>query len=323
MLAAHARGVDVETVLKENRATKEVVQFVRAAVEAGQTGNWGADLVAYGLFAEAFVESLRNVGVFDLALPLMRRVPLHSQLVLVTTGAVGAVTPQAQAKVISKLALASDQVDEKKALAIVFASDEVTKVSAVANDLFSAELSSAVALKTDEGFLNEITSGLSPTASNGGTAIAIQQDLYALLAALTLDARSQVIIAMDPNAVKHMAIATTSTGARAFPEMGVKGGVVAGCTIVPSDAATQKMIAFDANQIAGNSGTVALDTSREATINFSDAPDSPPSTSTPYVSFWQGNLVGLKAERFWGATRLRDTAVAVVSNVIYTGNSPA
>ncbi len=53
------------------------------------------------------------------------------------------------------------------------------------------------------------------------------------------------------------------------------------------------------------------------------APDSPPTTSTVLTSLWQHNLTGLKAVRYFGAERLRDTAVAVISGVGYSGNSPA
>ena len=48
-----------------------------------------------------------------------------------------------------------------------------------------------------------------------------------------------------------------------------------------------------------------------------------PQLLTTVTSFWQMNLTGLRATRYWDAERLRTGAVAVVGNVSYTGNSPA
>jgi len=120
-----------------------------------------------------------------------------------------------------------------------------------------------------------------------------------------------------------MATQITSTGEQAFPTIGINGGIYAGATVLVSDNATGKIIAIDASQIAANGGTVELDSSNQVAIQLDSQPDSPPSASTPATSFWQNNLTGLRATRFWGGERLRSGAVSVINGVSYTGNSPA
>jgi hypothetical protein len=60
-----------------------------------------------------------------------------------------------------------------------------------------------------------------------------------------------------------------------------------------------------------------------AAVQADSAPDSPPTSSTVMVSTWQTNQVAVKIERYFGATRLRDTAVSMISNIAYSGNSPS
>jgi hypothetical protein len=52
------------------------------------------------------------------------------------------------------------------------------------------------------------------------------------------------------------------------------------------------------------------------------SPDSPPTASTAYVSLWQQNWIGLKAERWMAVTKVTSTGVVLITNVAYTGDSP-
>ena len=190
--------------------------------------------------------------------------------------------------------------------------------------LFAQELTHAVASATDAAFINRITLGISPTPSNGGTSVAILQDLAALLAAPALDASSKVFLIVGSDIVKHWAVATTATGELAFPQMTPMGGATQGMDVLASDGVSGQIIAVDASQIAAAAGTVELDGSGAATVQMDSAPDSPPTAATNLLSFWQMNLAGLRATRYWGAERLRTAAVSVISNVNYgSANSPA
>jgi hypothetical protein len=75
------------------------------------------------------------------------------------------------------------------------------------------------------------------------------------------------------------------------------------------------MVAADG--LAGSADIVALDASRQALLQLDTAPDSPPTAGTVPTSLWQTDSVGLKAERHFGFTIHRDTAVASLSGVSY------
>jgi hypothetical protein len=102
------------------------------------------------------------------------------------------------------------------------------------------------------------------------------------------------------------------------------GGIIQGMDVLVSDGVNAQIIGVDASQIAAASGSIELDGTGEATVQMDSAPDSPPTAATNVISFWQMNLAGLRATRYWGAERLRTGAVAVISGVNYgSTNSPA
>lgn len=308
------------------RATPRIIEAVKALASAGSTtdGAWAAPL-AYQKLAESFLASLKNFGVFDSALPFAKPVPLNVQVTVVTLGATGSTVGQGQAKIISKLQLANTALTPRKAVAIIVTSDELLKMGgALASRLFAQELQRAVVAETDAQFLSVITAGITPVSSSGSTAIAIGQDFANAFAALDLGNDSKVFVAMNPDDVKHVAVQIASTGERAFPGVGIHGGDYAGATIIPSDAVSGQIIAFDATQIAMGSITIEIDSSNQAAIQMDSTPDSPPTASTNLVSLFQSNQTGLRAHRWFGCERLRTAAVSVISGVSYgSANSPA
>jgi len=116
---------------------------------------------------------------------------------------------------------------------------------------------------------------------------------------------------------------SVNDGERAFPTVTISGGDYAGATIIPTDALSGQIVAFDATQVAAGSNGIELDSSNQVAIQVDSAPDSPPLASTPQTSFWQNNLTGLRATRYFGCERLRTSAVAVVNTSYGSANSPA
>jgi hypothetical protein len=254
-------------------------------------------------------------------LPRMKAAPLHQQIVVASGGATAAMVPEGTAKPIAKLQFSVSSITENKTVCIVAITNELLRDAN--SRLFAQELTRAVASATDTAFVNRITLGISPTPSNGGTSVAILQDLATLLAALALDASSKVFLIVSSDIAKHWAVATTATGELAFPQMTPMGGAIQGMDVLVSDGVSGQIIAVDASQIVAAGGTVELDGSGVASVQMDSAPDSPPTAATNFLSFWQMNLAGLRATRYWGAERLRTGAVSVISNVAYSGNSPA
>ena len=63
-------------------------------------------------------------------------------------------------------------------------------------------------------------------------------------------------------------MATTATGELAFPQMTPMGGAIQGMDVLASDGVSGQIIAVDASQIAAAAGTVELDGSGAATVQW-------------------------------------------------------
>jgi len=305
----------------QTAASKHIQQILKSVVAAGSTTGWGQPLAPYAQLVDAFLLSLRSASAFDAMLPWMKGVPLHQQIVVASGGATATTVPEGAATPIAKLQFSASSITENKTVCIVAITSELLRDGN--SNLFAQEMTRAVASATDTAFISRITVGISPTPSNGGTSVAILQDLATLLAGLALDASSKVFLIVSSDIAKHWAVATSATGELAFAQMTPMGGAIQGMDVLLSDGVSGQIIAVDASQIAAAGGTVELDSSGAATVQMDGAPDSPPSAATNLISFWQMNLAGLRATRYWGAERLRTGAVSVISNVAYGGNSPA
>ena len=308
------------------RATPQIIEAIKAASAAGTTSDGSfASALAYQELSDAFLVSLRSIGVFDAALEFGVNVPLNMAVAAVTAGATGATIPEGQVKVISKISLSASALTPKKAVAIIAVTSELLKHGgAQAARLFQQELSRAIAAETDRAFLAAISTGVTPTASSGSNAAAIAQDMGNLLGALNIGVGSKVFIAMEPGAAKHFAIQVSTTGAPAFPGLSISGGNYCGATVIPTDGLSGSIIGFDASQIAMSSTGVELDSSDKASVQMDTTPDSPPSASSNMVSLWQMNQSALKATRWFGCAALRTGAVAALSSVSWgSSNSPA
>ena len=320
---AAANRTDAVELAERDRAPPQIVQAVKAAVDAGSTTGWGQPLAGYDTLAEGFLQSLRQASAFDAMLPSMRSVPMHTNVIVASGGATGQTTGEAQIVPIAQFQFQLSQIVEMKTTAIVAFTAELLRITN--SNLFAQEMTRTVAAATDTAFLSRIINGISATTSVGGTSVAILQDLAAALFALTLDASSKVFLTVDSNIAKHWSVATTQSGELLFPQMSPTGGVVQGMPVLVSDGVTNQIIAIDASQIAAATGNgVELDASNQAALQLDTAPNSPPNASGVYVSMWQMNMASIRATRYWAAERLRAGAVAVVSSVSYgSANSPA
>jgi hypothetical protein len=117
-------------------------------------------------------------------------------------------------------------------------------------------------------------------------------------------------------------------GQSEFPNMTATGGTLYGMTVIASESvpaeggspAGNRIILVKPSEIlVADEGGVLLDVSREASVQMNTTPDNPATASTVMVSFWQNNLVGLRAERFINWVRRRSEAVVVIEGAIYVG----
>jgi len=146
--------------------------------------------------------------------------------------------------------------------------------------------------------------------------------MRAALDAVDTGSASKLFWVTTSSVAKRLAVIGDSAGGPAFPE--TREGLLGAWPLVTSDGVgSGLLILIDAAQIAAAALPIELDTTDQATIQMDTAPDSPPTSTSNVVSLWQMNETALRCTRYIAAERLRDTAVAIVSNVTGLGNSPS
>jgi HK97 family phage major capsid protein len=302
---------------KQNRALPRVVEILRSAVAAGGTTDpaWAGALTDYNLIAQAFLGSLRQFSAFDQVLTdgSFLRVPLRTRVNIVSTAASGALVGEGQPKPVSRLSLADQQLLVRKVVSIVAVTNELIRsVEPAAFDLINNELRRAVAVKSDETFLDILTqtTGIASASSTGMSAAQFASDLANALDSIAYGSDARLYLVLSPAAAKVIAFLRDANGTL-YPGMTVSGGNVAGIKVLVSNAATDAVL-FDASQIAANSDTIVIDASDQASAQLDDSPSSGPARMT---SAFQSNLKFMRAMRFFGAEVLRPEAVAIITGI--------
>jgi Phage capsid family len=311
------------------KLTPSQIFYQRAATQPGSTSSdtWGADLRNYQTLQNAFLPSIRNYSAFDKMIAGgMRVLPMRVRVGAITTGGTGATAQQFHAKVVSKLTVSATTLTEQKVHCILVVTDELARHGdTMAQDLFAQEVAAGLAVATDTAFCSALLSGATSYASSGATAEAIRQDLRTAALGITTGIRSKLWLITSPGIVKQLALVHSNTGAARFEDLdATQGGNISGIQVVPSDGvAAGTMLLVDSSQVVVANEGITLDDSRQALIQMEDsAPDSPPTSSTNYVSLFQQNWLGLKAERWMAITKLTSTGVVAITGVAYTGDSP-
>jgi HK97 family phage major capsid protein len=297
-----------------------VTTILKSAIAAGTLANagWAGNLAPYGQIADGFAESLRSLSVFDRMLgdAAMRRIPLRTRVAVTTVGATGGSAAEGAPKVISKLTLAGTTLEPVKASVIVVVSDELARFSgSAAAALLSRELRGALAAATDAAFLADLLAGAPSSASAGATATQILTDIATLLTAVAPKATSRLYLLTTPALASKLTTKADTSGRHAFVGMSPTGGELVGIPCLVSDAAVAGTLALiDASQVAGDSDVITLEASRSASLQLDTAPSA---GATAETSLWQGNLLALRAERYFGSELLRASSVATITGAAY------
>jgi hypothetical protein len=278
------------------------------------------------IIASGFAASLVSAGAFDGMLSSMVPIPLQSGTIgAVTTSATAYSVSEASLKPISRLSLTGAQRDPQKVhVAIVVTQELARSPLLAAGQLIQRQLRNAVALRTDQEFLANITVGVTPVTSAGITGNAVRADIEYLLRQVPLGANSKPFI-ITTAAICETWSMINSSGISVFPDLTPLGGSINGIPVLVSDGVTAGLVILaDASQIAAASGDIVLSEIDEMIVQLDDAPTSPPTTAAVYQSLWQNNDVGIRLERYFIGQKLSPNAVAVIQNSgnYSTGNSP-
>jgi HK97 family phage prohead protease len=325
-----------------------VVAEFKANVPAGSTisGNWAANLYDTSSAAvAAFLEYLRPMTILGRfgtdGIPALRSVMFNTPIVTQTGGGAGYWVGQGKAKPLTSFNFARTTLPPTKVANIAVLTDESIRFSNPKSDLIVRDsLAAALRERLDVDFISpsktavagvspaSITNGAASIVSSGDDADDIRMDirsLYAKFAAANNPVSSGVWIMSSNNAVA-LAMMTNPLGQSEFPSMSMRGGTLSGMPVIASDYVTQAMnivVLVNASDIfVADDGDIAIDASREASLEMSDAPahDSiTPTGSTSMVSMYQTNSVALRAERVINWMRGRTQSVAYLTSADWGG----
>lgn len=318
----------------------------KAAVGAGSTadGNWAADLVSAegGAFAD-FVEYLRPATILGQfgqnGVPDLRRVPFRVPLGSQTGGGAGYWVGEGKAKPLTSFDFARTTLEPLKAANIAVLTEEIIRDgSANSETLVRDALRDALAARIDTDFIDpanagtagvkpaSITNGLTKVDASGtGDADDIRLDLRSLFAVYDAASNpaSSLVLIMRTGDARAAGMMTNALGQLEFPGVGVNGGELLRTPVITSNFVPAGfVVAVNASDIYfADEGGIAVDMSREASLEMDSAPshDSVTPTESTLVSLWQTNSVGFRAERTLNWLRRRPEAVQVIRDVAWGG----
>ena len=322
-------------------STPEVEIFLKAAVDAGTTtdATWAGPLVYAQNMSSEFIELLRPETVVG-RIQGLRKVPFNVRMPRQTAGSTAGWVGEGLPKPVSALAFDTVTFPYSKIAGIVVLTEELVRFSnPSAEARVQQDLIETIAQFTDEQFLDpnkavsanvspaSVTNGVAPTVSTGTSVAQIAADVSAMLAMYDTGMRQRnPVWVMHPRTARALSLTRTTQDLFAFPGITPTGGTFFGIPVITSTSvgaadvgspavSQTQIILIEASEIfLADDGQVALDVSREASVEMDGAPSSP---STTLVSLWQNNMVGLRAERFIHWAKRRADAVAVMSAVTY------
>jgi hypothetical protein len=282
----------------------------RAAVLPGTTSDatWAGPLVS---LSNAFADSLRPYSVFDRMIGDMIRVPVNSRVV-VASSAVQPGSPVLEfgAKPISAMSFGSEILEPAKVVSHIVITEELARLnSPSANSLVGTLLRQAVALSSDQYFVDKLLvgTGVTTVSSTGPSAANFISDIQAALAAINIGQSSRLYLILPADVWK--AHSFERDVGPAFESSERLGNAI---TTLPTSTLSDTMILADATQIAGVSENIELASSSEASVQLSDSPTDSASSS---VSLWQADMVAVRATRFLAVSLLRSDGAVIVENV--------
>ncbi|OAT18008.1 hypothetical protein M977_03796 [Buttiauxella gaviniae ATCC 51604] len=311
---------------------------LKAAVSAGTTTDptWAGALVEYQDYAQDFVEFLRPqtiIGRFGQGnIPSLRQVPFNVRIPAQTSGGSANWVGQGKAKPLTKFDFATITFGFSKVASIAVLTEELIRFSNPSADaLVRNALAEAVIARLDTDFIDPAKAAVadvSPASiTNGITAIPSTGDPDADASAAF---GTFITNNLQPNGAVWLMSSTTALtlsmrknalGQKEYPDMTMLGGTFQGLPVIVSQYVGNQLVLVNAPDIyLADDGGVAVDMSREASLEMQSAPthDSTTPTAVELVSMFQTNSVAIRAERWINWKRRREAAVAVISGVDYS-----
>lgn len=306
--------------------TPEVALALKAVVNPGTIAEpaWAAPLAVTTPMQNEFLELLRPATLIG-KIEGLRRVPFNISVPVQTGGGTYAWVGEGAPKPVGNLQLTSATLGIAKAAGIIVISEELARISSPsAEAVVRNDMIKGMAEYLDRQFIDptivavtnvspaSITNGASGYGTAGTSADNARTDLKKAITLMTQAGYniSEVGVIMSEANAFALASALTANGVPSNPGLTAKGGTMLGVPVYTSQAAGNVVATSHMPSILfADDGGVSIDVSREATVEMNTVPTSPISAASAYVSLWQANLIGLRAERFINWKRARTTAV--------------
>lgn len=322
-----------------------MLRLMKSGVAGGTTlqSTWALPLVPTdaGVYAD-FAEFLRPqtiVGKFGIGnIPALRRVPFRTRLISQTSGGNGYWVGEGAPKPVTKFDFAGTHLLPLKVANIAVITDELLRDSSPAADiLVRNSLADALRQIIDTTFIDptiaasanispaSITHGVSGIASSGNTIDDVNDDIRAIMSTFIAanNPPQQGVWIMSATTALSLSLMQNALGQKAFPDISMSGGTFAGLPVIVSEYVTIVTAGADVALVNasdiyfGDDGDIAVDMSREASLQMDNAPtnDTHTPTATSLVSLWQTNSIGFRAERTLNWSKRRTSAVALLTGV--------
>ena len=305
--------------------------LIKAAVAPGTTLDpaWAQALVQINALTGEFIDLARPATILG-KIPGLTKVPFNTQVPIQTGGGTYKWVGQAKAKPVGKLTFGTATLGMAKAAGIIVLTEELIKTSTPnAEEIVRRDMVRGIAAFLDQQFTDPTVAEVAQTSpasiTNGATTAASlddpKKDLGLIVGHFTtqnLPLEELTIIMSQTNAYA-MGLSVNALGMPLYPGVGVNGGNANGLTVIASNVVGQNVIALAPEYILyADDGGVAIDVSREATLQMNDAPVNPADPATTvWTNMFQDNLVALRAERFINWKRATANAVYYLTGAVY------
>jgi HK97 family phage major capsid protein len=296
-------------------SSPEVELVLKAAVAAGTTtdATWAGPLAPITPLASAFLELLRPATILG-KVDTFLKVPFNVSVPSQTGGGTYNWVGQGAPKPVGTLQFGTVTLTILKAAGIIAITEELARTSTPdAIGVIQRDMIAGISQFLDVSFIDptkaavagvspgSVTNGVTPITTAGPTPANARTDIQALanaMVVLNLSTVGAVLILSETNALA-LTNALNPLGQALFPEMTPEGGRIMGYKAITSQSAGNTVALVQPNAILyADDGGITIDISREASVQMDTVLDNPPLATSLYTSFWQNNLVGIRAERF-------------------------
>ena len=329
-------------IAKSMNYGERVENVIKAAVAAGSTTSAGfTALIQPQIMASEFIDLLRPNLILS-KMTQARQVPTNMTFPRATTGTTAGWIGEGKPAPVTNAAFDTLVIGEHRLGAIaVFTEELLRRSEPAAEALVRNDLIATITTADDTAFIDQANAGVATVkpasianaaataAASGTTAAAVRADVKAayLAAASANQSLASACWIMNPATALSLSMMFNATTSQPeFPGIDfVNGGTFQSLPVVLSTSVPGTIgTGFDVilavqNEILVAEGSLAIDSSMEASLEMADNPtnDTKTPTATSLVSLWQSGSVAIKAIRDITWLRRRPTAVYRISAAKY------